>query len=453
MNSKIFPLAILILTISGIFSQSFAVSFFLLLSLALGGIMVFALCPVNINRKDLFDVYYISFCVFVFLTTIQWLGNDINTAFNVEENDQYRFWLASQSNGTASLSMIYKECIIDNIYIENGGYYFYLRAIAYFADHFFDGNHLLLQQLTSAVPGIYISIFLFFIISKLTSSERIKGYALSGILLTPLLTNSVGLHRDSLIAFLYVVIIYIWICKPLNAKNVIIQLLLAFLMISLREQHGFFAFSFVGLSLISSRSSSSRSLYVIAFLILFLALGSSIIVNVISNFQDTVTYYDDFRNKALSGVNSGLGRHIYSLPTPIKQVAQILVLQMQFPSWAPLASATNFYYVIMGLVILAVNVFWFYVFIYTVLSIRKFGLKGIPFIIKLALLVFIGFVILNCSNLDLRRVVCVYPLLFMAYVYYRENITDCFFNRNIKRNYTIAYLMLVAIYYGATILM
>ena len=68
MNSRIFPLAILILTISGIISQSFAVSFFLLLSLALGGIMVFALFPVNINRKDLFDVYYISFCVFVLLS-------------------------------------------------------------------------------------------------------------------------------------------------------------------------------------------------------------------------------------------------------------------------------------------------------------------------------------------------------------------------------------------------
>lgn len=450
MNSKFFLLSLFILTLSGIISQSFSVSVFLFLSLALGCIMVQVLSPSNINRKELNDVYFISFCVFVILTTIQWLGNDINAAFNVEENDQYRFWTASQSNGASSLSMIYKECIIDNIYIENGGYYLYIRTIAYFADHYLDGNHLLLQQLSSAVPGIYMSIFLYLIIYQFSSLGNVKKYAISAVLLTPLLTNSIGLHRDSLIAFLYVVIIYIWICKPFNLRTVIVQLTLAFLMIYIREQHGFFAFSFVGLSLISSRSSSSRFLYVIAVFVIFLALGSSIIVNVIDNYKDTVAYYDAFRENALSGVNSGLGRHIYSLPTPLKQITQILVLQMQFPPWAPLAAATNFYYVITGLVILAVNVFWFYVFIYTVFSIRRFGVKTIPFVIKLSLIVFISFVVLNCSNLDLRRVVCVYPLLFLSYVYFRENAANSLFNKNIRKIYSIVYSLLIVVYYSAT---
>ena len=224
------------------------------------------------------------------------------------------------------------------------------------------------------------------------------------------------------------------------------------MIIYLREQHGYFAFSFIGLSIISS-GPSSRYLYVIAFFVLILAFGSSIIVKVINNFQDTVAFYEDFRSNALSGINSGLGRHIYSLPTPLKQIAQILVLQMQFPSWAPLAAATNFYYVIMGFVILAVDIFWFYVFIYTAFSIKQFGVKSVPLKIKLSLLVFIGFVVLNCSNLDLRRVVCVYPLLFLAYVYFRENVTTILFNKIIRQNYTIVYLLLIVVYYTATLIM
>ena len=108
--------------------------------------------------------------------------------------------------------------------IENEGYIFYIGMLAYMAEHFFDGNHLLLQFLGSVISGSLMAIVFYKICLLFFDAKRSVIYALLYSLCTVVFYYSFTLVRDIHIAFFYILSFYI-IFKRFSIKGFVLLLL------------------------------------------------------------------------------------------------------------------------------------------------------------------------------------------------------------------------------------
>lgn len=437
-------LSAVIIAFVAIVSASLASVIMSIVTLCIGVVLVHTISSDQYQVKTLTQVLLFSFILVTFFVLMEWLSinNDIR-AFMNEDNDHYKFYLASQEGQSAkSISDIFNNCI----YIENGGYYFLLQLIAYLASTFLDGNCIMLQQLGTAACCIWTSVFLAKTLFAFAPSNKVKKYSYYYVAFSPLLLNSLGIHRDPHIAFLYMILIYITFCKKVSFFTVIIQLMLAFVLYHFRQQHGLFSISFVGLSLLLTQRKSKWAIVIV--LALLGVFGGTFAYSFIAdNFTNTNTYYDAFRVSALSGLDSGLGRYVYQLPSPLRELMQIIVLQMRFPPWGGLETASSIYSFIIGIEVLLVAVFWFYIFVSLIAYLFKTRLTQIQKPILYSILFMFIFLLLNSSNLDTRRVVCMYPLFFLPYVYLKENVITNNYIKLINKRFVTIYAFLCIVYF------
>ena len=454
MNNRtlLFFLSFLSIVTVLIASQSISATCFLLFTLAVGFIVILSTCE-NKDYKFVVNVFLLSFVVIAIETLLQWLGIEANMAsFADDDNDQFKFWTESlRGVSVSSPEVLFKECIRDNVYYENGGYYFYIQLIAYISSHYFDGNHLLTQMYGSSVFGMLSSVFIFHILRKYLTTDKACKYALIYVLLTPVLPDCIMIHRDPVISFLYLVLIYLWLCRKFTPVNFIMQAAIILILINLRLQHGLFAITFLVLSIFSLQNSL-KWVYVGSMIALIIVYGISFADYIFMTATDTFLYYDNFTNEQLDGLNTGLGRFVYTLPTPVKEIAQIFFLQLQFPSWGALQKSTNIYQFIIGTHSFVICVFWFYVFSFSVVAMLKYKFKNLPALLKYGLIVFLSFLLLNTSALEVRRVVCVYPILYLVYIYYHNMLASKLFIHNVKRTYALVYVALCLVYFSASVI-
>lgn len=448
MNNILAIVSIILVILVGFLSMSTASVAMMVLTILVSFIFTRILGD-NIKEYNLLTTAFLFSFIFVtFLATMQWLSIEHDMSmFANDDNDHYKFFIASQDGSNApSIRSIFNTCILSGIYWENGGYYFLIQLIAYVANNFFDGNCILLQQLGTTAFFVWSSIFFSKTLMLFCPRERVRYYTIFYIIVCPLVLHSLGIHRDVQIAFLYMVLIYITLSKNANIIMICIQLLIAVFLFFLREQHGLFSILFVGMSLLLSRGKSKFVLLIIA-LIFFAILGLSEFTNFIgSNLADTNEYYDAYRHAALSGLDSGIGRYVYMLPTPLKELAQIIVLQMRFPPWGAIEMANNPYALIIGIEGLFVASLWFYVFVSLFAYLVKYKFSRLPKQLNYGLVLLFVFLLLNTSNLESRRVVCMYPFMFIPYVYIKNVIAKKSFTKRINKMYFSLYILLTFAY-------
>lgn len=436
-----------LIVITSFITHSFSSFVLLLIIFLFGNIITWFVANDRNERGDIAHVFNVAMLVTTILAFFQWLGYDSDYAnFASGENDNYKFFIASMDGVYAkSLYAIFKNCIIDNAYYENGGYYFYIQSIAYIGN-LIDENHLYLQQIGTALPCILSSIVVYKTLSHFCIRENVVKYTISFILFSPLIIHSCGVHRDSMIALLYFICMYIWLCKSFSLKTFLLQSFIALILFYFREQHGLFAISFIALSAITSESKS-RWLNIVALAILVLSFGSTFLLGTLqNNYLETTDFYDSFGSDALAGVNSGFGRFVYALPSPIKEIAQVFFSQLMFPPWDYISRSSNIYFAIVGFQALLISVVWFYYFVSVMLYVFRNGFSAYPRKIVYGLGLFFLFLVLNTSNLETRRIVCVYPLLFLAFVYARDYLIPISRQTSFKRDYALLYACLCLFY-------
>lgn len=448
MNFLLLITSVLVLLIVYFISGSFASLLMSVLTLFLGGILILLLGKSRKERSDMITVMLVASVVFTLATIMNYLDIIANySSFADLGNDNYSFYLASLDGvGAYSLQEIFNECIIQNIHYENGGYFFYIKALAYLSSKIADGNHLLLQQLGTAMPSILSSIVLYGILSKYCPTSKAVRYTCLFMVLSPLILHSVGIHRDAMIAFFYFVLIYLWLIKDFSLKIGLLQFAISIILFFFREQHGLFAASFIIVSILSSHGQK-RIVYIFSIIALIGIFGASFLMEMISNnLAETNDYYYNLRADKLSGLSSGIGRFIYMLPSPIKEVAQIFFLQLRFPPWLALSEANNISAVVLGLLSFFISFSWFFVFIFTVISVIKKGINYLPKKLFYGLILLFFFLLLSSSNLDSRRVVCMYPLMYVSYVYYNEFVLSNKWVLTFRHRYIFVYFGFCLLY-------
>lgn len=439
-----FILSILISFIIYFATGSFSTYIMAILSIVIGSFFSF-LIDKN-NRQKGLQLFYIVFSFYALFALFHYLGYHNNYSFFTNEvKDEFYYFSLTQTYQHVSLSTIFNDCFVDNVFYENQGYIFYISSISSLATLLFDGNHLLCQFLGTTLVGSLISILLFRLFIIYINQNKSYKYALIFSLCSVFSYYSIVLLRDIFIAFFY-----IWgfviILNRFHYKGLLGLFILFFLIWLFRIEHGLFFIIFI-LYYIYNRFKKYKLFFLVGAIFIII-LSSAFIFENFNIISSSLLRYREYSEAAVLSKDDSIGKIIWLWPTPIKEIAQLLNSQLQpFPSWIDLKNANNFFDGMVSLLPILYGFFW-YTIIFSLVKWIVFKKKYKYFsqeLITLSIIIVI-FLFANTFNMNIRRIMCVYPFIFLLYVIIQEKALSKIDKKNTFSYSSITYILLILIY-------
>ena len=421
--------------------SSFAFSLFIV---AIGSI-----CANMINkqyRQYAFKIFYIVFSVYTLLALSNYYGWCYNWSdFINYGNDQYFFLNITENYSNTPISQIIQDCFVYRVHLENEGYVFYIASLARLATYLGDGNHLMLQFLGSVLFGSLSSIILYRLLSFYVTNKASFHYGLLFMMFSVFNYYSIVLLRDIVIAFFFLCAFLI-IAKGFSFTRLITLVIIDIVMLQLRFENGVF-FLLFPVFIVYDKLKKYKIVF-IAIITIVILIAFSFLIQSMTTILQTGEMYKEFTRDSALAVDNSLGKYIWQLPSPIKEICIIINSQIQpFPSWFELTTATNFFNAIIGLLPILYGFFW-YTIIFAIIKWilfqkqYKYVEHKLNLVSLLCLLLLIG----NISNMNIRRIMCVYPCFYLFYVIVRERqLVSRRISPYIKQT-TLIYVCLIAIY-------
>ena len=434
-------LIILIIYFSTGSLSCFAISFFTLLL----GILLCETINKEYRQKGL-TLFFIVFSIYSLFALFHYFSFAIDYQnFAINWRDEYKFFTVSESYEHVPISRILIDCFIDRIHIENEGYIFYIATLSSIAGTLFDGNHLLYQFLGTTLFGSLNSILLFKLLLLYIDKNDSFRNALMFLLFSAAFQYSFFLLRDIIVLFFYLCG-FIIISRAFSLRGLLKLIFLAFLIGNIRFEHGLFFVAFIVYYLYIQFKR-----YKILFVAIILALFVSSFAIIEKNYAiivQTYEYYSEFTQESAMSVENSLGKKIYMLPSPVRELGILLNSQIQpFPSWNDLLNSNNIFTALVALLPIIYSLFWFIIvfslFRWLILY-RKYKCLSS----NLILLLFISmiFLIANLVNPTLRRLLCIYPIFFLIYSILRSKVISISELKKTNIYASSTYLYLIVLY-------
>lgn len=359
----------------------------------------------------LFEIVYFAYVLSALIVSTSFSASDnfmLSDASRYIENYMHRTQLYFDSEDFYDCYFQFSD--------SNLLYNFYLNVAAMFANKSLDGLSVYGMTLLQTGWGVLSSIVLFRILARHVRIERAYRYTLVFLLCSMFLFYSIVIVRDIIICFLYLCAFNI-IDKKFSWLGVINLLLLIFLTWGIRLYSGVFLFTFLAYYLyLRFRKSRLKSIATILFLVVVLFAVSGMMT---SSLMEQTTA-DLQHNEELSAERSagGLVSTLLSLPPGISQLAIVLFTMIRpLPPLGIYVNVETFSHFIMATICLVAGFFWFVVF-YSLcykLFVKKCIFK-IPFENIIFLAICMVFLLAAATHPDIRRMLPVFPVLFVQYV-------------------------------------
>lgn len=352
--------------------------------------------------------------------------------FALDWSDEYKFWKLSETlSGYPSVKSILVDCFINRNVggpIENQGYVFYIGILAYIAETFLDGNNLLYQFMGSVLFGSLFSIVLYKIFLIYIDGKKVFKYVLIFSLCSVVFSYGFLFLRDVVILFFYASIQYI-VLRKFTVRNLVGLILLSFIVFQLREEHGLFSLVFIAYYIYKA----FRKIKVLVWLLL-LCLPVVFFVYFGTYFDRTVSsmeHYTEFTAEQAKFAD-GLSLYIFKLPPVIKEVVLFFFSAVSpVPPWKQLFASMNLFDGIVSLHVIVYTIFWYIVFYSTFKWLVLDGrIKQLPVDMIWLSGIAVLFIVLNLSNPAHRRLMAVYPVIYLAYCLVKEKIPRPVVNKN-----------------------
>lgn len=395
--------------------------------------------------KKSLSLFFISLLVYSLYTLVRY-GIYVESDIEFRTSDEYEFYTVADALGKLpSISDIFEECFISDVHMENNAAYFWRAALAYYANHFMNGNSHLLQYLCTSLIASLSSIFLYNILKNFVSGKQSFKFALVYICCSLLLINAGKITRDSQIDLLYMIGFSIFF-SAFSLKKLILLIALVIITTQFRMEHGLFML-FMPLLYIYEQTKGNkivRYIFIIIGIVLMSFLSVVIIPQIVA-IQNTLEGYVEYTQEAAEQ-SGGLGKYILRLPMGLKQFFTVLYSQMSpFPSWNLVVAARDIPQLIIGLVQMIAPTFWFMVWfsVAKAMCMRNYR-KTLPLILVYSGLIFLIFLFANTSNMNPRRLICMYPVFYVFFVIAKERY-PLYMKKSIRQGLG-AYLILCFIY-------
>src|SRR5690606_36479747 len=171
---------------------------------------------------------------------------------------------------------------------------------------------------------------------------------------------SYNLLRDVAIAFFYICGIYYALEGSQSRKipKLILMLIFNWIVFELRFEHGLL-FSLLT-AYVGFKIFYKNKITLLIFSTISILLFSALLFSQIDNLLRSSENYSNFTDESVNAGESSISQYTYNLPPVLKQLAIILISQIQpFPSWFVIGSAVNIYQTFYGVLQLIYTLFWF----------------------------------------------------------------------------------------------
>lgn len=292
--------------------------------------------------------------------------------------------------------------------------------------------------------GVWSSVLIYKLIRYYFDSRQSFKYALSFCLLSCFFLYSSVIVRDIVICFFFLAGFNIALSEYKTWKLILLVLIL-FIIWGIRLYSGLFFSVIVFLYVYKNIRRTKWKFVLIPLLIIGVIWGLAQSGAIIEQSSEELSNYQEFSEGR--NVQGGLSNSFNGLPVGIKQVVMLLFSQfLPFPPYSVLLEASTVPQFFLGTICAVNSVWWFFVF-YTMIVLLFFrgNITKLPFELLYSLGISIVFIILNTAQIDIRRMMPVYPLLYLVYLYIRNGVSSLTI-RSIGGYLGLGYFLIIVLY-------
>lgn len=310
-------------------------------------------------------------------------------------------------------------------------YNFMCLLVAYVAG-LIGENHIIVQKIQGMFFAALSMPYIFLILRKYTNSEFSFSCVFFFSIFSFVSTFAVVFSRDITIYYIYTLAMYLLIFRKNEIRNLIILALLIPVTYYIRFEHGIFMTAYVGAYLYMIKERNKKVIIPTIFLIpvaIYLAVPfASLVLDTYSNYSS--------KSQAAAGDTDSLVLAFGKLPFGIKQLFLAFLSQTApIPFWRNLTfsgsdvtsvSARSHSYLRFMEAISGTT--WIFIWGIIIINTTKSIFKNIATELKLLLAISVILIFATTADIQVRRVFCVYPCIFIFSMV-------VYFNRSTARRY------------------
>lgn len=383
-------------------------------------IFVLAFLLVFNKRKRYFTEQIFLFCsiFFVYILFVLWSSRYIENPFRdfFISSDQLFFYRESFYLKNHPIKEIFKIAFTEYRYSELPLIIFYYSVLMKWAQALGVTDLLLFLKVNTAFIGSLIPIFLY----KTIRIFNFKGHILLPILafaiFSPLLYLSCQILRDIHITLLYTIGVYLIVNDKIRFR--LFYLLIIFILVYyLRVENGLFFILFIALQQYNNFKkcdAMGKTLILGGLLVLFVLA----VIPAIGVFTQTQQGYSE---RSLDAASAGsLGAKLMGLPFPISYLSIAVFGQfMPFPVWLPISESVPYAY--LRIIECFQSFYWLPIIGGVIIVVYKYWKQIDPKWLMLVCMALLYVVAVAASELNVRRIFAVYPLLFCVCMYFKKD--------------------------------
>lgn len=365
------------------------------------------------NLKKTFLLYNIVFSVYFTLAFIVSTSFSERDFFLVSDPSRYiDFFINSTSVSWGREDIV--SCYLD-FTDSNTLYNAYLDNIAVFVNNVLGGITIYGLTICHTIWGVLSSVVLFRILTRRLELNRAFRFSLVFALCSLFLFYSTVIIRDIIICFFFLVAFDI-VDQKFSISGVIKLLLLVLIVWGIRLYSGLFLIVFLGYYFYKKvYNSALKPIATFVFAIILVSMSGFILASeIVSQTIDEMQLYTEFTSEQSAG---GVVSKLQSLPPGISHLSIALFMMIgPLPPFISYIGVETFSHFVMSTIRIVAAFFWFVLF-YSLLEklfIKKY-LDKLPFDRVVLLLVCLVFILANTSHPDIRRMLPVFPVIFVQY--------------------------------------
>jgi len=295
-------------------------------------------------------------------------------------------------------------------------YNLYLKYMVFLGNNYLGGTNIFYITLLHSCFGILSSAVLFRVLLLSFNDRKAYYYTLIFSIFSVIHFYSSVIIRDIIILYFYLLGLEI-VIQRFSKKRLIFLIFYCIVILGIRLYSGLYFFTFIILYIyIHLKESRFRFISMLLFFLflVLIILSSQFLLDLSINELNIYDQYSTTRSQDLGGLSS----YLINLPNGIKQIVLTLYSQFHpFPPYAPLKDASTFSQLYMSSVVFLYSIFWAFIFFpLLVLLFSKHCFLKMSLLDKLLLIISIMFITINTIQIDIRRMMPVYPILYMIYL-------------------------------------
>lgn len=385
----------------------------------------------------LYNIVFMVYVTFAFIVSCSFSKTDY---FLVSDPSRYLDFFLN------STYVSWQKDAIVRCYLEftdsNALYNAYLNNIAVYANNSLEGITVYGFTLCHTIWGVLSSVVLYRILTRRFNERKAFNLALVFAFCSLFMFYSTVIIRDIIICFFYLVAFDI-VDQKFTMSGIVKLLVLILIVWGIRLYSGLFLITFLCYYIYKKLYNSSlRHMATFVFATILISVSGFILASdIVTQTMDEIQLYTELTADRSAG---GMVSKLQSLPLGLSHLSIFFFMMIgPLPPFNGYIGVETFSHFWMSTMRFVAGFFWFVLFysLFYKLFIKKY-ISQIPFDKIVLLLVCLLFMLANTSHPDIRRMLPVFPILFVQYAEICKTENSTLFGCKISRNLMIFYMIM-----------